>query len=148
MIIVENAAIFDVQPVKHAAVALIVPAQVIVEAPNVFGVRLSQRLAAQVLRDPAAQRQITDRHSKLAELRERLLTAVQASTRLTVIPARGGTHLLVHAKRGDDPWRILKDARVVGLPGVVFNSPVPAVRLCTAQPGEVIEAAAKVVRTL
>jgi len=110
--------------------------------------RLSQRLAAQVLGDPAVRRAIATRHTRLSQLREQLHAAVQESTCLTAVPAGGGTHLLVHAKGGGAPWQILKDAGVVGLPGVVFNSPVPAVRLCTAQPVDVIEAAAKVVRTL
>jgi aspartate/methionine/tyrosine aminotransferase len=110
--------------------------------------RLSQRLAAQVLASAVARRQIATRHTSLAQLREQLHAAVQESSRLTAVPARGGTHLLVHAKGDGDPWQILKDAGVVGLPGVVFNSPVPAVRLCTAQPVDVIDAAAKVVRGL
>jgi aspartate/methionine/tyrosine aminotransferase len=110
--------------------------------------RLSQRLAAQILGNPAARRQIAARHTRLAELREQLHAAVQASTCLAAVPAQGGTHLLVHAANGGDPWQILKDACVVGLPGAVFNSPVPAVRLCTAQAADVIEAAARVVRNL
>jgi aspartate/methionine/tyrosine aminotransferase len=110
--------------------------------------RLSQRLAGQVLASAAARRQVAARHTSLAELREHLHAAMQESTCLTAVPAPGGTHLLVHAKGGGDPWQILKDARVVGLPGAVFNSSLPAVRLCTAQPVDVIEAAAKVVRGL
>ncbi len=36
MIVVEDAAIFDIQSVKQPAIALFVPAQVIVEAPDIF----------------------------------------------------------------------------------------------------------------
>ncbi|GEM_PF-5371239 len=109
--------------------------------------RLSQHLAARVLTNPSLRKQLAVRHTVLADLRRQLQDAVHASKRLVAVGAQGGTHLLVHANNGD-AWRILKDAGVVGLPGAVFNSPVPCVRLCTAQPADVIAAAAKVVGAL
>ncbi len=110
--------------------------------------RLSQILALTVLRDPDTARELDERQRHLTGLRELLQSAVQTSTRMTVVPAGGGTHLLVHARTDEDPWRLLKDAGVVGLPGTVFNAETPSVRLCAAQTAAVVDIAATRIRTL
>lgn len=110
--------------------------------------RLSQVLALTVLRDPATALELKERQEHLTRLREHLQCAVQASAQLAAVPAAGGTHLLVHARTAADPWQLLKDAGVVGLPGTVFNTQAPSVRLCSAQPSAVIDAAADRIRAL
>ncbi len=50
LIVVVDAAVFDVQAVEHSAVALLVPAHVIVEAADVFRIGRRQRLADSILR--------------------------------------------------------------------------------------------------
>jgi aspartate/methionine/tyrosine aminotransferase len=110
--------------------------------------RLSQVLALTVLQAPATPLELKERQERLTELREHLQSAVQASTRMTVVPAAGGTHLLVHTRTNQDPWQLLKDAGVVGLPGKLFNAQAPSVRLCAAQPTAVIDIAAARIRML
>lgn len=110
--------------------------------------RLSQVLALTVLQDPATAHELKDRQQHLTDLRERLQSAVAASTRLTAVPAGGGSHLLVEDREGHDPWQVLKEVGVVGLPGVVFGARTSCVRLCAAQPAAVIDVAAGRIQSL
>ncbi len=60
----------------------------------------------------------------------------------TAAPARGGTHLLLTARDGGDGWKLLKQAGIAALPGRLFDADDASVRVCTAQPPEIIDAAA------
>ncbi|MGW6836298.1 pyridoxal phosphate-dependent aminotransferase [Streptomyces sp. NPDC054949] len=110
--------------------------------------RPGQLLAAEVLRDPATAECLARRQQALAHQRDLLQQAVERSPRLTVVPAAGGTHLLLGTTNGTDAWGVLRHAGLVGLPGVVFHDDAPSVRLCTAQPDDVIREAVNRIRTL
>lgn len=103
--------------------------------------RLSQVLARQLLASSQTRREISERHAHLTSARERVLAAVQQTSTFTAAAARGGTHLLLTSARGGDAWLRLKQAGLVGLPGHVFDADPSGVRLCTAQPPDVIDAA-------
>jgi aspartate/methionine/tyrosine aminotransferase len=110
--------------------------------------RLAQDLAARVLRHPGALEDVANRTRAYAGHRARMLDAVATSTCLQAWPALDGTHVFVRPTDGRDGWRILADAGVVGLPGVVFNGTSDAVRLCIAQPPDVVDRAVRIVGAL
>ncbi|MEU8901283.1 pyridoxal phosphate-dependent aminotransferase [Nocardia sp. NPDC048505] len=109
---------------------------------------LSQDLALRVLNDPTAQRELSSRAAVFAEQRVTILDAVAASPTVRAIPASAGTHVFVEHRGGHDAWEYLNAAGVVGIPGPVFNAPARFLRLCIAQPGPVIAAAADRMRRL
>lgn len=102
---------------------------------------LSQVLAREVLASGQARAEIAARHGQMSRARRLVQDAVAQSSAFTVAPARGGTHLLLTARDGGDGWKLLKQAGIVGLPGAVFDADDASVRVCTAQPPEVIDAA-------
>ena len=102
---------------------------------------LSQVLARQLLASTQARHEIGERHSQMTAARDRMLAAVQQTSTFIAVAARGGTHLLLASRSGGDAWLRLKDAGLVGLPGHVFDAGPSSVRLCTAQPPDVIDAA-------
>jgi aspartate/methionine/tyrosine aminotransferase len=93
----------------------------------------SQLIALRLLSDPATPDALYKRHEELSGLRTLLTQAVTGRTGLSVAAGLAGTHLYCESPRGDDPWQVLKDRGLVGLPGYVFDSAVPGVRLCFAQ---------------
>src|SRR5688500_8628633 len=54
IVVVGDAAVFDVEAVEPAPVALLVPAEMVVEAPYVFGMRVGHR-TAEILFDLGAK---------------------------------------------------------------------------------------------
>ncbi|MFE9328527.1 pyridoxal phosphate-dependent aminotransferase [Nocardia sp. NPDC052278] len=110
--------------------------------------RLGQDLAQRVLAAPATATDLDLRMALFGQLRTRMLDAVAASDNLTAAPAVDGTHLYLQTVDGSHGWQLPADAGVVGLPGVVFNGSSSAVRLCIAQPREVIDEATERVRVL
>ena len=102
---------------------------------------LSQVLARQLLASAQARHEIGERHAQMTSARDRVLAAVQQTSMFTAAAARGGTHLLLTSRSGGDAWLRLKEAGLVGLPGHVFDAGPSSVRLCTAQPPVVIDAA-------
>lgn len=104
---------------------------------------LSQLLAREVLASAQARAEIAARHAQMTAARELVLSAVQRGSAFTAAPALGGTHLLLTARDGGDGWMLLKQAGIVGLPGRVFDADDASVRVCTAQPPAVIDAAAE-----
>lgn len=104
--------------------------------------QLAQHVAAQVLADPGTRPELADRARHIAGLRRRIVNAAAASRALTAFPAMDGTHVLLRARDGADAWRRLRGAGVIGLPGTVFNTGADTVRLCVAQPVDVIVEAA------
>ncbi|MFF2088512.1 pyridoxal phosphate-dependent aminotransferase [Nocardia sp. NPDC058176] len=107
---------------------------------------LAQDLALRVLADPAARHELTVRTTLFAEHRAQLLAAVDASSTLRAVAAADGTHLYVEAVDGADAWQRLAVRGVVGIPGPVFHGTSREVRLCIAQPQQVIDDAAARVR--
>lgn len=102
---------------------------------------LSQVLARQLLASAQARHEIGERHVQMTSARDRVLAAVQQTSTFTAAAAHGGTHLLLTSRSGGDAWLRLKEAGLVGLPGCVFDASLSSVRLCTAQPPDVIDAA-------
>ncbi|MGW6728785.1 pyridoxal phosphate-dependent aminotransferase [Nocardia sp. NPDC055029] len=109
---------------------------------------LAQDLALRVLQDPVATAELSTRTVRFSTHRSLILSAIDAAQALTAVPASEGTHVFVEAVDGADAWRRLTDAGVVGVPGQIFNGPTRSVRLCIAQPDDVVAAAADRVRTL
>ncbi|MFI7524506.1 pyridoxal phosphate-dependent aminotransferase [Nocardia salmonicida] len=109
---------------------------------------LAQDLALRVLQDAAATTELTTRTKVFAEHRARMLDAVAVSTSLSAAPAVDGTHVFIETAEGTDAWQLLADAGVVGIPGPVFNGAPHGVRLCIAQPTELIDAAIDRIRRL
>lgn len=106
-----------------------------------------QKLALDILRDPATALEMKVRQDRLTSQRNSLQRAIEEHAQLSVTPAAGGTHLLLRTTDGeDDAWTTLAQSGVIGLPGAVFNDDAPTVRLCTAQPADVIRAAVDRVR--
>ncbi|MGW5569655.1 pyridoxal phosphate-dependent aminotransferase [Nocardia thailandica] len=109
---------------------------------------LAQDLALRVLQDPGARTELTLRAKVFADHRAQLLAAVAATSRLRAVPAVDGTHLYLETTDGTHAWERLAGAGVIGLPGTVFGGSTREVRLCIAQPQEVIDAAAARVAAL
>jgi aspartate/methionine/tyrosine aminotransferase len=110
--------------------------------------RPAQMLAEQVLRDPVTALEMKERQEQLSRRRERLQQEIEECPGLSVVPAAGGTHLLVRATQAENAWEWLRDGGLIGLPGVVFNDGYRSVRLCTAQPEETIQDAVDRIRAL
>lgn len=92
--------------------------------------RPSQILAARLLNDHQARADITAHHELITARRDLLQRAISASTCLRAPVAQGGSHLMLYSldpADSSDPWKTLKAAGFVGLPGSVFHSPTPAV---------------------
>ncbi|MFD9659481.1 pyridoxal phosphate-dependent aminotransferase [Streptomyces mirabilis] len=102
---------------------------------------LSQRLAQAVLEHPQTPAELHERSERLAEIRQQLQQALAESGLAQPVAADDGTHLLCLGADGADPWRRLKAAGIVGLPGSLFDCPAAAVRLCVAQSAETVQAA-------
>ncbi|MEV6927090.1 pyridoxal phosphate-dependent aminotransferase [Dactylosporangium sp. NPDC051485] len=101
--------------------------------------RLGQHLAAEILTDPDTSSQLAERHARLTHDRSTLTATIAASRTFTVVPATGGSHLLLHTRDGRDAAEALRKAGIVGIPGVVFGAGHDAVRICVAQPADVID---------
>ncbi|MEU7631814.1 pyridoxal phosphate-dependent aminotransferase [Nocardia sp. NPDC049220] len=110
--------------------------------------RLGQDLAQRVLHHPTTEIDLAARMALFAEQRTQMLDAVAASRRVAAVPAADGTHVYLRTIDGCDGWRLLAEVGVAGLPGVVFNGPSDAVRLCIAQTREVLDQAAQRVSAL
>ncbi len=102
---------------------------------------LSQALAREVLASAQARYEIGQRHTQMTLARDCVLAAVQQTSTFTAAVARGGTHLLLTSCSGGDAWLLLKQVGLVGLPGGLFDAGSSSVRVCTAQPLDVIDAA-------
>ncbi|MFF5037566.1 pyridoxal phosphate-dependent aminotransferase [Nocardia salmonicida] len=109
---------------------------------------LAQDLALRVLQDPACRHELATRTKLFGDYRAQLLAAVASSSTLRAVAAADGTHLYVETVDGADAWQRLADSGVVGIPGQVFNGSTREVRLCIAQPQQVIDDAATRVRAL
>ncbi|WP_144121052.1 pyridoxal phosphate-dependent aminotransferase [Catellatospora sichuanensis] len=106
--------------------------------------QLSQQVALGVLTSPTIQAELGARKHQVDRHRLRLQTAVNRSAAFRCVEADAGTHLLVSAEREADAWAMLRAAGIVGLPGVVFGAGQSTVRLCSAQPAAVVDAAAHI----
>ncbi|WP_063043809.1 pyridoxal phosphate-dependent aminotransferase [Nocardia pseudovaccinii] len=109
---------------------------------------LAQDLALRVLQDPTATHELRTRTELFADHRARILAAVAASSSLRAVAAADGTHIYVETVDGADAWQRLAGYGVIGIPGHVFNGTTREVRLCIAQPQQIIDAATNRVRTL
>ncbi|MCC3317891.1 MULTISPECIES: pyridoxal phosphate-dependent aminotransferase [Nocardia] len=107
-----------------------------------------QHAALRVLRNPETAEELARRTARLAARRKRIMEAIGSSQSLRADPALDGTHLYVHTHDGSDAWQRLQQAGVVGIPGPVFHGQTSAVRLCIAQPSNVIDQAATRIQAL
>ncbi|MGI5185396.1 pyridoxal phosphate-dependent aminotransferase [Dactylosporangium sp. CA-152071] len=107
--------------------------------------RLSQHLAAEILTDPATMPELAQRAHGIAADRDRIIDAVAGAQHLRLVAGAGtaGTHLLLQTLTGRNAAARLRAAHIVGLPGTVFGGAADTVRICFAQPGDVIDRAAK-----
>lgn len=107
-----------------------------------------QQLARAVLSDPGTARELDRRQTAFTDFRTRILDAVAASQGLTAVPAADGTHVYLRTRDGAPAWNRLAEAGVIGIPGTVFYDWPDAVRLCIAQPDDVVNEAAWRVKAL
>lgn len=110
--------------------------------------RPGQNAALRVLTNPATVGELARRTVQLGVRREAILDAVMGCDGLRVDPAVDGTHIYVHTLDGSDAWQRLHAVGIVGIPGPVFHGASSAVRLCIAQPSEVIAEAATRIRAI
>ncbi|WP_280345955.1 pyridoxal phosphate-dependent aminotransferase [Nocardia neocaledoniensis] len=109
---------------------------------------LAQGLALRVLQDAGVRHELIMRAKVFADHRAQLLDAVAAASKLRAVAAVDGTHLYLETTDGGNGWERLAGCGVIGIPGTVFNGSAREVRLCIAQPQEVIDAAAARVTAL
>lgn len=106
----------------------------------------SQHLAIQMLTSPDLLPGLVRQQEELSSARRTLVEATSVSKSLIPTGGRSGSHFLVESKVSmseEALWHQLAEAGIIGLPGSVFDSPYPSVRLSCAQPRGILEIAAE-----
>jgi aspartate/methionine/tyrosine aminotransferase len=105
---------------------------------------LSQEFLLRLLRWPGLEDSLSDQLSALGRSRHRVRSAILSSSSLRVVGGEAGSQLLVASRLPEAEPAIaerLRSRDVVGVPGAVFNSPFPSVRLSHGQPDALVDRA-------